>query len=117
MGVFYYQYCCGNYNSLLDSLPSICIDVMDGIDPTSGIGVGHTKEHIGTQLTLMGGFSRLILIEGTPGPVCTIRRCSASLRVWKVDVTYSGVPVHCSDTRSSCRGPVASSCKYDRGFI
>ena len=101
MGVFYYKHCRGNYNSLLDSLPSIGIDAMDGIDPTIGIGVGHTKERIGTQLMLMGGFSSLILIEGTPGPVCTIRRCSASLRVWKVDVTYSGVPAHCRDTRSS----------------
>ena len=69
MGVFCYQHCCGNYNPLLDSLPSIGIDAMDGIDPTSGMSVGHTKERIGTELTLMGGLSCLTLIDGTPEQV------------------------------------------------
>jgi uroporphyrinogen-III decarboxylase len=69
MGVFCYQHCCGNYNPLLDSLPSIGLDAMDGIDPTSGMSVGHTKERIGTELTLMGGLSCLTLIDGTPEQV------------------------------------------------
>ena len=69
MGVFCYQHCCGNYNPLLDSLPLIGLDAMDGIDPTSGMSVGHTKERIGTELTLMGGLSCLTLIDGTPEQV------------------------------------------------
>ena len=69
MGVLCYLHCCGNYDPLLDSLPSIGIDAMDGIDPTSGMSVGHTKEAIGAQLTLMGGVSCMTLIDGTPEQV------------------------------------------------
>lgn len=42
---------------------------MDGIDPTSGMSVKHTKEEIGTRLTLMGGMSCLTLLNGTPEEV------------------------------------------------
>lgn len=68
-GVFCYMHCCGNYNPLLSSLPSIGIDAMDGIDPTSGMSVKHTKDEIGTALTLMGGLSCLTLANGTPDQV------------------------------------------------
>ena len=33
------------------------------------MSVGHTKERIGTELTLMGGLSCLTLIDGTPEQV------------------------------------------------
>ena len=69
MGVFCYKHCCGNYNLLLDELPSIGLDAMDGIDPTSGMSVKHTKERIGDKLTLMGGISCLTLLRGTPAAV------------------------------------------------
>ena len=69
MGAFCYQHCCGNYDPLLDHLPLIGIDAMDGIDPTSGMSVRYTKERIGADLTLMGGLSCLTLIEGTPEQV------------------------------------------------
>jgi hypothetical protein len=46
-GVFCYKHCCGNYDPLLDELPSTGIDAMDGIDPTNGMSVRHTKERIG----------------------------------------------------------------------
>lgn len=64
-GVFCYKHCCGNYNPLLDELPLIGIDAMDGIDPTSGMSVKHTKAMIGAKLTLMGGVSCLTLLKGT----------------------------------------------------
>lgn len=65
-GVFCYKHCCGNYDPLLDDLPSTGIDAMDGIDPTSGMNVRHTKEKIGAKLTLMGGLSCLTLLRSTP---------------------------------------------------
>jgi MtaA/CmuA family methyltransferase len=68
-GVFCYKHCCGYYDPLLKSLPFIGIDGMDGIDPTSGMTMKHTKEVIGLQLTLMGGISCLTLADGTPEQV------------------------------------------------
>ncbi len=68
-GVFCYMHCCGNYTPLLDCLPSIGVDAMDGIDPTSGMSVGHTKERIGAELTLMGGLSCMTLLNGGPKDV------------------------------------------------
>jgi MtaA/CmuA family methyltransferase len=68
-GVFCYKHCCGNYNPLLDDLPSTGVDAMDGIDPTNGMSVGHTKAKIGAKLTLMGGISCLTLLNGTPEAV------------------------------------------------
>jgi uroporphyrinogen decarboxylase len=68
-GLFCYKHCCGNYNPLLDDLPSTGIDAMDGIDPTSGMSVKNTKDRIGTRLTLMGGISCLTLLNGTPEAV------------------------------------------------
>ena len=68
-GVFCYMHCCGNYNPLLEYLPSIGIDAMDGIDPESGMSVGHTKEQIGSELSLMGGISCMTLLNGGPEAV------------------------------------------------
>ena len=42
---------------------------MDGIDPTTGMSVRHTKEVIGSRLTLMGGLSCMTLLQGTPQQV------------------------------------------------
>ncbi len=42
---------------------------MDGIDPTSGMRVAHTKERIGAAMTLIGGLSCLTLLNGTPEEV------------------------------------------------
>lgn len=69
MGVFCYKHCCGNYNPLLQHLLDTGVDAMDGIDPTSGMSVRHTKETIGDKLTLMGGISCLTLLNGTPDEV------------------------------------------------
>lgn len=69
LGVFCYQHCCGNYNPLLAHLPDIGIDGMDGIDPTSGMSVKHTKARVGDQITLMGGISCLTLLNGSPEQV------------------------------------------------
>lgn len=65
-GVFCYKHCCGNYDPLLDDLPAIGIDAMDGIDPESGMDIRRTKEKIGAKITLMGGLSCLTLLRGTP---------------------------------------------------
>lgn len=65
-GVFCYKHCCGNYDPLLDDLPSTGVDAMDGIDPDSGMTVRRTKEKIGAKVTLMGGLSCLMLLRGTP---------------------------------------------------
>lgn len=76
MGVYCYKHCCGNYNPLLDHLPTIGLDAMDGIDPTSGMSVRHTKARIGDKLTLMGGLSCLTLLQGTPEQVyAEARQC------------------------------------------
>ena len=68
-GVSCYKHCCGNYDPLLDDLSSIGLDAMDGMDPTSGMSVGRTKQKIGTELTLMGGLSCLTLLNGDPEAV------------------------------------------------
>ena len=68
-GVFCYKHCCGNYNPLLDDFVSVGVDAMDGMDPTSGMSVRHTKEKIGDRVTLMGGLSCLTLLKGTPDQV------------------------------------------------
>ena len=65
-GVFCYKHCCGNYNPLLADFPATGVDAMDGMDPTSGMSVRHTKEKIGAKITLMGGLSCLTLLRGTP---------------------------------------------------
>jgi MtaA/CmuA family methyltransferase len=75
--VFCYMHCCGNYNPLLERLPSIGIDGMDGIDPESGMSVRQTKERIGTELTLMGGISCMTLLNGEPENVYDeAKRCT-----------------------------------------
>jgi uroporphyrinogen decarboxylase len=75
-GVFCYKHCCGNYNPLLDCVPSTGIDAMDGIDPTSGMSVAHTKERIGAAITLLGGLSCMTLLNGQPQEVYEeARRC------------------------------------------
>jgi uroporphyrinogen-III decarboxylase len=75
--VLCYMHCCGNYNPLLERLPSIGIDGMDGIDPESGMSVSQTKARIGTELTLMGGISCLTLLNGEPENVYDeAKRCT-----------------------------------------
>jgi MtaA/CmuA family methyltransferase len=69
LGVFCYKHCCGNYNPLLDDFASLGVDAMDGMDPTSGMSVRHTKEKIGDRVTLMGGLSCLTLLRGNPTQV------------------------------------------------
>jgi len=69
MGVFTYKHCCGYYDPLLEYLPSTGIDAMDGIDPTTGMSVRHTKAVIGNRVTLIGGLSCLTLLQGTPDEV------------------------------------------------
>jgi len=79
LGVFCYKHCCGSYNALLERLPAIGIDAMDGIDPTSGMSVAHTKSVIGDRLTLMGGISCLTLLNGSPDEVYEeARQCIAA---------------------------------------
>jgi len=69
LGAFVYKHCCGNYNPLLEGLAEVGVDAMDGIDPTSGMSVAHTKRVIGDRLTLMGGISCMNLLNGTPESV------------------------------------------------
>jgi hypothetical protein len=65
LGVFCYMHCCGNYNPLLPLVPLTGIDVMDGIDPTCGMTVHHTKKTLGGRLSIMGGLSCLTMLQGT----------------------------------------------------
>ena len=69
LGLFCYQHCCGNYNPFLSILPSTGIDLLDGMDPNSGMSVSNTKKIIGDQLSVMGGLSCLTLLQGTPETV------------------------------------------------
>lgn len=76
LDVFCYKHCCGNYDPLLDDLPSVGIDAMDGIDPESGMSVRRTKEKVGDKITLMGGLSCLTLLHGPPERVYSeARQC------------------------------------------
>ncbi len=65
LGVFCYMHCCGDYNPLLSIVPLTGIDVMDGMDPTSGMTVHHTKKILGDRLSIMGGLSCLTMLRGT----------------------------------------------------
>lgn len=65
LGVFCYMHCCGNYNPFLSKVALTGIDVMDGMDPTSGMTVRHSKETVGDRLSVMGGLSCLTLLQGT----------------------------------------------------
>ena len=69
MGVFTYKHCCGFYNPLLEHVPATGVDAMDGIDPTTGMTVRHTKEVIAGRITIIGGLSCLTLLNGTPDEV------------------------------------------------
>jgi uroporphyrinogen-III decarboxylase len=76
LNVLCYKHCCGNYNTLLDQLPPLGLDGMDGLDPESGMSVTHTKAAIGDKMTLMGGLSCLNLLQETPEAVYEeARRC------------------------------------------
>jgi uroporphyrinogen-III decarboxylase len=68
-GVLCYKHCCGNYNPFLAKMPELGLDAMDGVDPTSGMSVAHTKAVLGERLTIMGGLSCLTLLNGTPEDV------------------------------------------------
>jgi hypothetical protein len=75
-GVFCIKHCCGNCTPLLDAIPASGVDAIDGMDPTSGMSVAHTKERIGAATTLIGGISCLTLLNGTPDEVYEeARRC------------------------------------------
>ncbi len=79
LGAFCYKHCCGNYNPFLGSFPRTGVDAMDGIDPTSGMTVAHTKKKIGKDTCLIGGLSCLTLLNGTPEQVYDeARRCIAA---------------------------------------
>lgn len=69
MGAFTYKHCCGYYDPLLKHVPATGIDALDGIDPTTGMTVRHTKEMIGDRVTLIGGLSCLTLLQGRPEDV------------------------------------------------
>ncbi|MDP7395914.1 MAG: uroporphyrinogen decarboxylase family protein [Lentisphaeria bacterium] len=74
--VFCIMHCCGNCNPLLDDIPATGVDAIDGLDPTSGMSVAHTKERIGAAMALVGGLSCLTLLNGTPEEVYEeARRC------------------------------------------
>lgn len=75
-GVFCYKHCCGNYNPLLEYLPRIGVDAMDGMDPTSGMEVAVCKERIGASMSLLGGLNCLTLLNGSEEDVYEdARRC------------------------------------------
>jgi len=76
LGLLCYKHCCGNYNPFLELVPSVGIDGMDGIDPTSGMSVRHTRAKVGHKVTIMGGISCLTLLHGTPEQVyAEARQC------------------------------------------
>jgi len=69
LGLLVYKHCCGNYNPFLSLVGHNHLDGMEGIDPTSGMSVGHTRERVGDQLCLIGGVSCLSLLRARPGQV------------------------------------------------
>ncbi len=63
LGLLVYKHCCGNYNAFLPFMADNHLDAMEGLDPTSGMSVGHTRETIGDRLCLIGGVSCLSLLR------------------------------------------------------
>jgi MtaA/CmuA family methyltransferase len=68
-GLLVYKHCCGNYNPLLEAVKHDHLDGIEGLDPTSGMSVAHTREVLGDTLCLIGGVSCLTLLNGTPEEV------------------------------------------------
>ena len=60
-----YKHCCGNYDPLLDAVKKDHLDGIEGMDPTCGMSVPHTREAVGDALCLIGGVSCLTLLGGT----------------------------------------------------
>ncbi|MBM3892488.1 MAG: hypothetical protein FJ388_25505, partial [Verrucomicrobia bacterium] len=56
-------------NPLLEAVKEDHLDGIEGLDPTSGMTVAHTREVIGDALCLIGGISCLTLLRGTPDQV------------------------------------------------
>jgi MtaA/CmuA family methyltransferase len=69
LGLLVYKHCCGNYNPLLPFMTDNHLDGMEGLDPTSGMSVAHTREVIGDRLSLIGGVSCLSLLQARPEQV------------------------------------------------
>ncbi|MBM3858723.1 MAG: hypothetical protein FJ395_03630 [Verrucomicrobia bacterium] len=69
LGLLVYKHCCGNYNPFLPLMTDNHLDGMEGLDPTSGMTVAHTRQMIGDRLCLIGGVSCLTLLQGTPNQV------------------------------------------------
>ena len=65
-GLLVYAHCCGDYNPLLRILKHEPLHGMEGMDPTSGMTVAHTREVLGDAMCLIGGVSCLSLLQGTP---------------------------------------------------
>jgi uroporphyrinogen-III decarboxylase len=63
LGLLVYKHCCGNYNPLLPLMDGNHLDGMEGLDPTSGMTVAHTREVTGGRLCLIGGVSCLSLLQ------------------------------------------------------
>jgi len=95
-GVLCYKHCCGNYNPFLSRLPEVGINAMDGIDPTSGMSVAHTKAVVGDRVTLMGGISCLTLLNGS------------------VDEVYDEAAVCVRDGKPGGRFVLGSACAVPR---
>lgn len=69
LGLLVYKHCCGNYNHFLPFMKDNHLDAMEGLDPTSGMSVAHTREVLGDQLCLIGGVSCLSLLQASPEEV------------------------------------------------
>ncbi|MBI5394796.1 MAG: hypothetical protein HZA91_05805 [Verrucomicrobia bacterium] len=69
LGLLVYKHCCGNYNPFLSLMDDNHLDGMEGLDPTSGMTVAHTREVIGDRLCLIGGVSCLSLLRARPEQV------------------------------------------------
>ena len=69
LGLLVYKHCCGNYNPFLPLMADNHLDGMEGLDPTSGMTVAHTREVIGDRLCLIGGVSCLNLLRARPDQV------------------------------------------------
>lgn len=77
-GLLVYKHCCGSYDTLLESLKGNHLDGMEGMDPTSGMSVAHTRDVLGERFTLIGGVSCLALLNGSPDEVRSeAERCIA----------------------------------------
>ena len=68
-GILIYIHVCGNSRPILEMLADTGADVIEPLDPLSGVEVADAKARVGDRVALMGGVNTLTLCRGTADDV------------------------------------------------